>query len=306
MMKTKLGILLICLCALIRPSFGQGSTLNPTKKVAILEVVDKEGALSYGVKLMVRNKLTAAITNTPGYEGYDRVDLASIIGEQNFQRTGMVSDAQIKRIGEMTGASYVLVAECASLGEDNLIINAKILEVETAKIERTADVLSGVTIDEFETACRQLASVLLGGTQGSLYGSGRGGYIEIPEQGIMVQTKDLGFGSYETAEAMCKGSTVGGYTDWRLPSTEELMILYNNRDIIGGFGRGKYGAGSYGLQYETYTGVHTFCTSDGTSTSKGWTTINKEYLDFSNGEKGKMDSKIWKCNIRAVRSINNH
>ena len=160
-MKTKLGILLICLCALICPSFGQlsGNT-NPTKKVAILEVVDKEGALTYGEKLLVRNKLTAAITNTPGYEGYDRVDLSSIIDEQNFQRTGMVSDAQIKRIGEMTGVSYVLVVECASIRESNLVISAKILEVETAKIERTTDVVSGVTMEEYESACRQIASNL--------------------------------------------------------------------------------------------------------------------------------------------------
>lgn len=66
------------------------------KKIAILETVDREDAVSYGIKLMVRSSLSYAITNTPGYEGYDRVDLASIVGEHDFQRTGMVSDSQIK------------------------------------------------------------------------------------------------------------------------------------------------------------------------------------------------------------------
>lgn len=163
-MKTKFGILLISLWVLICPSFGQTSgNSNQTKKVAILEVVDKEGSLTYGVKLMIRNKLTASITNNSGYEGYDRVDWEAIIGEQNFQRTGMVSDAQIKRIGEMTGASYVLVAECAYLGENKVIIIAKILNVETAKIERTADITSGITVDELGEACNKLASKLLRG-----------------------------------------------------------------------------------------------------------------------------------------------
>lgn len=88
---------------------------EPTKKVAILETVDREGHISYGIRLMLRSSLSYAITNTPGYEGYDRVDLESIVGEQSFQRTGMVSDEQIKKLGEMTGASYILVAEAAKV-----------------------------------------------------------------------------------------------------------------------------------------------------------------------------------------------
>lgn len=86
-------------------------TETPTKKVAILEVVDRDNAINYGVKLLLRTTLAKAITQTKGYEGYDRVDMGAIQGEQDFQRTGMVSDEQIRRLGEMTGAAYVLVAE---------------------------------------------------------------------------------------------------------------------------------------------------------------------------------------------------
>ena len=104
------------------------------KKVAILETVDKAGDVPYGVKLQVRMNLTYAISNTPGYDGYDRVDMASIMGEQNFQRTGMVSDAQIKKLGEMTGAQYVLIAEAALYDAQNIIITAKVLDVETGGV----------------------------------------------------------------------------------------------------------------------------------------------------------------------------
>lgn len=98
-------------------------------------MVDKENKIGYGVKVMLRSKLSAAITNTPGYEGYDRVDISSIMSEQNFQRTGMVSDAQIKKLGEMTGASYILLSEAVELDAAHLYIMAKILEVETAKLD---------------------------------------------------------------------------------------------------------------------------------------------------------------------------
>ncbi len=60
-------------------------------------------------------------------------------------------------------------------------------------------------------------------------------WIEIPSAGIAVQKEDLGMGNWKTADSMCKNSTLGGYTDWRLPTIDELMAIYNNRDKIGGF-----------------------------------------------------------------------
>ena len=107
---------------------------DDVKKVAILETVDREGTIGYGIELMVRSSLAYAITNTPGYEGYDRVNIASILGEHDFQRTGMVNDEQIKKLGEMTGAAYILVAEVAKIDEENIFITATILNVENAKL----------------------------------------------------------------------------------------------------------------------------------------------------------------------------
>lgn len=132
------------------------------KKIAILETVDREDAVSYGIKLMVRSSLSYAITNTPGYEGYDRVDMASIVGEHDFQRTGMVSESQIRQLGQMTGASYILVAETAMIDASNIFITAKILNVETAKLERMASTQSGIKAGEIEEKCEELARSLFG------------------------------------------------------------------------------------------------------------------------------------------------
>ena len=132
-----------------------------TKKVAILETVDKVGDVPYGIKLQVRMSLTYAISNTPGYEGYDRVDMASIMGEQNFQRTGMVSDAQIKKLGEMTGAQYVLIAEAALYDAQNIIITAKVLDVETGGVANSAPpAWAGKDPEKMQAACVTLAQKL--------------------------------------------------------------------------------------------------------------------------------------------------
>lgn len=132
-----------------------------TRKVAILETVDRESALSYGIKLMVCSYLSEAITNTSGYEAYDRTDLQQIFDEQDFQRTGNVSDEDIKKIGKMTGVQYVLVTEASKLDENNLFITSKILNVETARVEKTANATSKTDIPSMQKCAQDLASRLL-------------------------------------------------------------------------------------------------------------------------------------------------
>ena len=134
-----------------------------TKKVAILETVDKEGNVPYAVRLMLRTNLTYAISNTTGYEGYDRVDVSQIMGEQDFQRTGMVNDEQIRRLGEMTGCSSILVAEAVLYDNSHIIVTAKILNVETASVENSAPPqIASTSPEELQEACRQLAFKLIG------------------------------------------------------------------------------------------------------------------------------------------------
>lgn len=149
------------LITLLLMAFAMAATAQ-NKKIAILETVDKEGNVPYGIRLQLRSNLTYAISNTPGYEGYDRVDMSQIIGEHDFQRTGMVSDEQIRQLGEMTGASSILVAEAAVYDKDNIIITAKILNVETASVERAVPPqISSTNPREMQKACEELADKLL-------------------------------------------------------------------------------------------------------------------------------------------------
>lgn len=159
-MKNKWILLLILWSVLPVAVLGQTAAV---KKVAILETVDKENAIGYGVKLKVRTQLSSAITMTPGYEGYDRVDLAAILGEHNFQRTGLVDDNDIKKLGEMTGAAYILIAEVAKLDNMHLVITAKIIDVETARLERTDEATSGISAEDLQAGCRELVVKLFGG-----------------------------------------------------------------------------------------------------------------------------------------------
>ena len=61
---------------------------------------------------------------------------------------------------------------------------------------------------------------------------------------LMVQTSDMPLGTYDwnAANSACSRSTIGGYTDWRLPTEEELAELCARKFEIGGFRQDTYWA----------------------------------------------------------------
>lgn len=138
-------------------------TMAQTKRVAILEVVDREGKIGYSEKMMLRSNMARAVANTSGYEAYDRSDMDAIMSEHNFQRTGLVSDDQIRKLGKMAGVSLILVTEAVLFGNE-IFVSAKILNVETAKVEIMDNITMGLDAASMQQSCAQLAKGLFGAT----------------------------------------------------------------------------------------------------------------------------------------------
>jgi hypothetical protein len=66
-------------------------------------------------------------------------------------------------------------------------------------------------------------------------------YVVLESDGIMVQKNDISSGAtWSNANSLCQNSTVGGYSDWRLPTIGELQVLYAKRVTIGGFNTDYY------------------------------------------------------------------
>lgn len=133
-----------------------------TKRIAILETIDKENTVSYAVEVMVRSNLTKVISSTPGYEGYDRVNISQIMDEHDFERTGMVSEEQIRQLGLLSGADFLLVSEAVKFDEMNIFVTATLLNVETAKTEKTENDVMGISAQDIQHGCESLANRLLG------------------------------------------------------------------------------------------------------------------------------------------------
>lgn len=103
----------------------------------------------------------------------------------------------------------------------------------------------------------------------------KGDYIVLGTLGIAVQKIDVGSGDWSSMKSLCENSTVGGYTDWRLPTIDELASLYELKDKIGNFKKDWYWSEKQSGSYH-------------------------EQIHFSNG---KQDFNVGVGNARAVRTL---
>ena len=136
-------------------------------------------------------------------------------------------------------------------------------EYSTPTIDDSKVVVSGVGLGEFEARVNNFSResstyvrAYVTNSKGTFYGEAIEifvpDYIVLKDLGIAVQREDIGTGTWSSMKSLCENSTVGGFTDWRLPTIDELAALYNLKDKIGGFERDWYQSstkGDYGGEY---------------------------------------------------------
>jgi len=107
-------------------------------------------------------------------------------------------------------------------------------------------------------------------------------YYYMLSGGLIVAKEDPSTNKqkWDSAVTLCKNSTLAGFTDWRLPTQEELVNVYNNKNAIGNFRSFVY------WSYSTYQG----------NENRAWA------LDFSDGRLGYVD-KTDSIYVRCVRSL---
>ena len=56
--------------------------------------------------------------------------------------------------------------------------------------------------------------------------------------GIPIETIDESSATWDGAKSFCQSLKFGGHQDWRLPKIDELNVIYENQEAIGGFNQG--------------------------------------------------------------------
>jgi len=142
------------------------TAMAQTQKIALLE--PRVGTGSTDVtgmeKAMVRGELRKAIVNNEGFEAFTRADIDQMMKEQDFQRTGNVSEEDIHKLGEMSGADYICVSTL-NKSSDEFYLEAYLINVETGAISNPAsqygELVNG-KLANMLSVCQDLALELLG------------------------------------------------------------------------------------------------------------------------------------------------
>lgn len=130
------------------------------KKVAIMETKANDNVSAFECNV-VRGCMETAVTNAPGYEGYDRTAFDYIMQEHQFERSGTVDDSQIRELGKMAGVQYILVTEAGKQAGFFYIL-AKILDVETGQFMKSVNDLCNATPTDIKETCDDLGLKLFG------------------------------------------------------------------------------------------------------------------------------------------------
>ena len=130
------GDLIIVAQSMVREMFAGvqdfGQSAEQDKKVAVF---DPAGSVDNLVREIAREEISSIIVNAGGYTVLERQLIDRVLAENRFQQGGLVDDSQASEMGRLMGANYVLVSSLTRLG-DNYHISCKMIDVETARIER--------------------------------------------------------------------------------------------------------------------------------------------------------------------------
>ncbi len=89
-------------------------------------------------------------------------------------------------------------------------------------------------------------------------------YVTLPN-GLFVAKEDAGRGTWGEAINMCNNSTLAGFTNWRLPTKQELLYVHDNKDLTGDFNDNYYWSST---QYDTIS-VYVVCVDTGMTATVG-------------------------------------
>lgn len=154
-MKKAIALLLAVVCM-------ASAAIAQRKSIAILETYCADGNISNAYLMMIGSNIETGIIKNPSYTAYNRAQVKALMNEHQFQRTGLVKDDEIRRLGQMAGVDYVLASEAALL-DKQVFVTAKVLNVESGRYEMSDNELMDFNPSAIQRGCQNLAAKLLGG-----------------------------------------------------------------------------------------------------------------------------------------------
>jgi TolB-like protein len=251
----------------IETALPQGS------KAAVLNFTSSSDRFSHYVVEELMNYLT----NRRKLDVVDRQRLDLIFNEQKFQTSGYVSDESMQSIGNMLGAQFIVTGGLEEIG------TAYRFRVYAMNVEKAVrEVSYAVDLSDSEAKIASLLGKKSVSAQPSdalnIGDIGPGGGLVFYKSGrsYMEVRRVPGSYNWKNAQEVAERSS-GGYSNWYLPSKDELNLIYQS-------------------------GVIRDSSNYWSSTPSGL--LNAWDQRFNNGRQGSKGDKKTERSVLAIRSFN--
>ncbi len=267
------------LLIILLSAFSLAAVAQNKKTVAVLDPICRDNSVNAFFRQMVRGIMESAVTASNEYEAYDRSAFDQIQKEQAFQRTGAVSDSQIKKMGEMAGVDYVLVTEVSAY-ENYMNVIIKVLNVITGQSTKSQSELMEMNPPSVQKNCRGLATQIF-----SIVDTNRERYGELLlEEGKYVG-EILNGKPHGKGKLMYKDSNVNYDGGWENGIRQGYGIIEGNGEKYEGNFKNNVYSG-HGIYYFSDGGRYEGNWEDGVMSGQGiyyFADGNKYVGNFENG-----------------------
>ena len=153
----KKTLLLLLALLLVWPVMAQ----RQMAKIAILETTskNKRAPVENAILEQVRSALQTGVKNSGVYMLFSRERIADIMKEHDFQRSGMVSDSEIRKF-RFAGVDYILSSTATMSSDGYLVVSGEIINIETGEIMQSVSGTMCRTSPKIAQCCKDIGIYL--------------------------------------------------------------------------------------------------------------------------------------------------
>lgn len=137
------------------------TAMGQSKKIVLMDIVDREFQIPNNTKIMIRSYVAEAITQTAGYETVDLIGSDDIIDGYEFRRTGNLNVEDIRKIGTLSNAHQILVVELSQPKSHQLFMVAKLYNISSTTVEKNANLMIRDKESSLQSGVKDLIDKLL-------------------------------------------------------------------------------------------------------------------------------------------------
>jgi TolB-like protein len=198
------------------------------KSIAVSTFDITGGAVSSEEAEAITELFISELVATGKVNVVDRANFDKIIKEMKFQSSDWSNSEKTAALGNAVNANMVVRGQIIKLGS-KMYLSATIIDVKTANVLSSAREQFN-SLDDIFGLLTNFATKTVEGLSLKIGDIGPGGGIVFYIEGKKAYevSEILGEANWETAKTIAKNFRGGDYSDWYLPTKDQLNLVYKN------------------------------------------------------------------------------